>query len=80
MSNSPLYFYASSSVLALLLFFPISKMIWTLSVRRLQRKLGKELVQSELDAQLQRARFIAVFVALFFALLFNYSLLGKLYE
>ncbi len=79
MAPGQLYQLFSILLLAVLLFFPISKMIWVLSVRRLQRKLGKEPSQPEIKGQLQRARFIAVFVALIFSYLFNSAILGKLY-
>ncbi len=70
------YFLLSVVVLALLLFFPMSKMIWVLSVRRLQRKTGKELTEDELQGQLARARFIAIFISLLFSFLFNTQLVG----
>ena len=63
-------------VLAALLFLPVSKLIWVLSVRRLQKKTGRELSQEELQGQLKRARVIAVFVALIFSFLFNANLMG----
>ncbi len=62
-------------VLALLLFFPISNFIWVMSVRRLERKLGKQLSEQERQGQKNRARVIAVFVALTFSLLFNTHLM-----
>jgi len=71
-----MYFTLSVFVLALLLFFPISKLIWVMSVRRLQRKLNSTLEEKELQGQLNRARFIAVFVSLLFSFLFNLNLLG----
>ena len=71
-----MYFTLSVLVLALLLFFPISKLIWVMSVRRLQRKLNTTLEEKELQGQLNRARFIAVFVSLLFSFLFNLNLLG----
>jgi hypothetical protein len=63
-------------LLAGLLFVPVSKLVWVLSVRRMQRKLGRELDQSELDGQLRRARFVTVFVVLIFSVLFNFKMLG----
>jgi hypothetical protein len=63
-------------VLAALLFLPVSKLVWVLSVRRLQRKTGRELSDDELRGQLKRARVIAVFVTLVFSLLFNANLMG----
>jgi hypothetical protein len=71
-----LYFTFSVALLAALLFFPVSKLIWVLSVRRLQRKLGRELTEQELQGQLGRARFVAIIVTLAFSLLFNINLMG----
>ncbi len=70
------YFLVSVLVLALLLFFPMSKLIWVLSVRRLQRKTGNTLTTEEIQGQMIRARFVAIFVSLIFSLLFNIQLLG----
>ena len=75
MSHS-LYFTVSVLVLASLLFFPVSKLIWVLSVRRVQRKTQRELSEEELQGQQRRARVIAAFLALLFSLLFNASLIG----
>lgn len=71
-----LYFLVSVFVLALLLFFPITKLIWVISVRRLQRKLKRELNETELAGQMTRARFISIFVSLLFSYLFNLNLIG----
>ena len=70
------YFTASVLILALLLCFPVSKLIWVLSVRRLERKTKRKLSQREIRGQLTRARVIAVFVALVFSYLFNLNLIG----
>ena len=70
------YFLISVIVLAALLFFPVSKLIWVFSVRRLQRKLNRELNQTELAGQMTRARFISIFVSLLFSYLFNLNLIG----
>jgi hypothetical protein len=71
-----LYFVFSVIILAALLFFPMSKLIWVVSVRRLQRKLQTELSPEEVNGQLVRARFVAVIVCLAFSFLFNGNLLG----
>nr|VFJ85942.1 MAG: hypothetical protein BECKLFY1418B_GA0070995_10012 [Candidatus Kentron sp. LFY]VFJ99789.1 MAG: hypothetical protein BECKLFY1418A_GA0070994_110512 [Candidatus Kentron sp. LFY]VFK24018.1 MAG: hypothetical protein BECKLFY1418C_GA0070996_11643 [Candidatus Kentron sp. LFY] len=71
-----MFFLGSVIVLALLLFFPVSRLMWVLSVRRLERKLGREGTDEERRGQLSRARFLAVFVVSIFSLLFNYHLLG----
>ena len=62
--------------LAALLFYPVSKLIWVVSVRRLQRKLERELSEAELQAQLRRARFISVPVVLAFSWLYNINTMG----
>ena len=71
-----LYFLLYVVVLALLLFFPISKLIWVFSVRRLQRKLKRELNETEIAGQMSRARFLSVFMSLLFSFLFNLNLMG----
>ncbi len=70
------YFSASVLILALALFFPVSRLIWVLSVRRLERRGGRALGEDERRGQLARARFIAVFASLIFSFLFNLNLLG----
>ncbi len=76
MSFAQLYFVASVLVLALLLFFPVSRLIWVLSVRRFQRRTGRELSPEELRGQLKRARIIALLVTVLFAILFCANLIG----
>ena len=71
-----LFFIFSVVLLALLLFFPISKLVWVLSVRRLQRKLQRELSQDEINRQLARARFLSLLISLLFSLLFNINSIG----
>ena len=71
-----LFFLVSVIVLAVLLFIPVSKLIWVISVRRLQRKLNRELNETELAGQMTRARFISIFVSLLFSYLFNLNLIG----
>ncbi len=63
-------------LLAALLFFPVSKLLWVISVRRLQKKLHKELNESEMVEQKQRARFIAVIVCFMFSVMYNIARLG----
>ena len=65
-------------MLTVVLFFPISKLIWVLSVRRVQRKEQRELSSVELRGQLKRARMLAVVVSLVFSYLFNLTLGGSL--
>ncbi len=69
-------FTTSVLILALLLFFPVSKLLWVLSVRRLERKTQRKLSEQEIQGQLQRARALAVVVVLIFSFLFNAKLIG----
>jgi hypothetical protein len=63
------------AALALALFLPVSKLIWVLSVRRLERRLGRPLSDQDRAGQLNRARFVAIVVCVAFSALFNYHLL-----
>lgn len=63
-------------ILAALLFWPMSKLIWVLSVRRLQRKLARELDETEVAGQMNRARVISAFVSVLFSFLYNLQTLG----
>ena len=71
-----MFFYFSVLLLAVMLYFPTSRLIWVMSVRRIQRKSGKAPAQSEIAGQESRARFISVLVVLIFSWFFNLSLLG----
>ena len=63
-------------LLSALLFFPVSNLIYVVSVRRQQRKLNLELDGFELAAQKKRARFVAVVVCFVFSFFFNVSMTG----
>lgn len=76
MPPSPFYFVGSVVLLALLLFFPISKLVWVMSVRRLERKTERKLSEQEIQGQRRRARILAVLLVLIFSFLFNASLIG----
>ena len=76
MSPEYLWFFGWSALLATLLFFPVSKLVWSMSVRRQQRKLQRQLSEAELAGQMQRARFITFFLVVVFALLFNGNVFG----
>ena len=71
MSGTHIHFWGSVIVLGGLLFFPVSKMIWVFSVRRLQRKLNKELSEQETSGQLARARFICHYCSISLFLFFQ---------
>lgn len=63
-------------LLAGLLFFPVAHLIWIVSVRRVERRLGRELAEDERQAQKRRARFIAALLVLAFSWLYNMNTVG----
>jgi hypothetical protein len=69
------YYWLSVVAVAALLFLPASKLVWVLSVRRLERKLGRPLVDEARLGQRNRAWFIAIIVCVAFSALFNYQIL-----
>lgn len=77
MDTQYLWFFGWSALLTAMLFVPVSKLMWTLSVRRQERKLGRKLDSAEMAGQLRRARFIAFFVIVPFALMFNANVFGS---
>jgi dolichol kinase len=68
------YFVGSVLILAVLLYIPVSKIVWVLSVRRLERKVDRPLTESEMRNQLIRARVVGAILVLIFAYLFNLQL------
>ena len=76
MTPQYLWFFGWSVLLAAMLFFPVSKLVWTLSVRRQQRKLQRTLDETEVAGQMKRARFISFFLVVAFALMFNGNIFG----
>ncbi|MGF1475382.1 MAG: hypothetical protein ACFB6S_07450 [Geminicoccaceae bacterium] len=71
-----IYYWGSVLLLTGLLVFPVGRMIWVLSVRRLERKRGHTLSDVEQLGQRRRALFIALVLCATFSALFNYQLLG----
>lgn len=74
--SEPAFFTLSVVVLAALLFLPVSRLVWVLSVRRLERKRGQALDDAERRGQRVRARIIGLLLVIFFSLLFNAATLG----
>ena len=69
------YYVFSVIILILLLYYPVNKLIFVLSVRRLEKKTGKNLSNMEKSGQLKRSRFISIILILFFSCLFNINIL-----
>jgi hypothetical protein len=71
-----IWFLAWTALLALLLFIPVSRLIWVLSAGRLERRLERKLDDEELAGQKRRAGVIALGLVIIFSALFNYNLFG----
>ena len=70
------YYWVSSLVFAFLLFFPASKLIWTMRIRKAEKKMQRVTTEEERAREKKIARFIAVILTVVFALLFNRNLLS----
>lgn len=77
MTPQELFRLGSVLVLALLLFFPVSRIIWVFSVRRLHRRIDRSLSEDEISGQMRRARFIGLFVSLVFSWLFHLQIIFR---
>ena len=71
-----LFFVLSWVILAAALFYPVYRLILVLSVRRLQRKLERELDELEMRGQANRARVLTTLVVFAFSFLFNLQTVG----
>ena len=68
------YFYILSVfLLSLLLYFPVNKLIYVLSVRRLEKKTSSKLTEIDLKGQLIRSRVISIILVVLFSGLFNFK-------
>ena len=68
-----LWYWGSSLVLALLLFFPVEKMLWVLRIRSAERRLKRATNQEERDEERRKARSISGIIVISFSFLFNYT-------
>ena len=69
------FYDLSVIILSLLLYYPVNKLIFILSIRRLERKTGKQLNNIQKTGQLRRSRFVSIFLILIFSCLFNINIL-----
>lgn len=70
-----MYFTITTALLAAILFIPTSRLVFVLSVRRVERRTKTKLGPEQIVGQRNRARFIALLLVIPFAFLFNYNLL-----
>ena len=72
--NEDVLFLAGIVLLSIALYFPVNRLVWVLSVRRLERKYKKKLTDVERKLQLNRARFISIILVIIFSYFFNLKL------
>ncbi len=63
-------------LLAAMVAYPVSRWIWALGVRSLQRDYGRELAEAELAEQRRRAWRLTAVICPVFSFLFNLSTVG----
>jgi hypothetical protein len=68
---SKIFYLLSVILLSILLYYPVNKLIFILSVRRFEKKIGNTLNDKELKGQLVRSRFISIILIIIFSSLFN---------
>ena len=73
-----LWYGVSSLLLAILLVFPLRKLMVGLSVNRQQRRLGRELTDEERRRLQRRLTILAAVIAVTFAFFYNKYLLFRL--
>ena len=71
---SELFYLLSVILLIILLYYPVNKLIYILSVRRYEKKTGHSLNQKELRGQLVRSHFISIILIIIFSSLFNLNI------
>ncbi len=68
-----LWYWGSSLALALLLFFPVEKMLWVMRVRSAERRLKRVTTPEERGEERRKARSIAGIIVISFSFLFNFT-------
>lgn len=68
------WYYGTTALLAVLLHFPIHKLIWVLRVRRMERKLERPVTEEEREDAKRRTRILAGVIAITVAFLYNRTL------
>lgn len=66
-------------VLGIILFFPVRRLIWVLSVRRAERKTGQPTEETRRQALRKRAGITAALLCFVFAVLYVHVVFTRLY-
>lgn len=74
-----LWYWVTTLVLAAVLYKPVKKVIVSGRIRRIERKLGRELTEEEIAAIEKKAIPLVVMIVMTFSFLFNKVLMGKFF-
>lgn len=75
---SPQYQWLWTVLLGLALFFPVRQLIWTLSVRREERKLGQPTDETRRRALKRRANITSVMLCFVFSVIYMQATFSSL--
>ena len=74
--SQALWFWGSALVLALALYYPVTRFVWVMRVRKFERKNGGKSTEEDRQLQLRQARFISILIVLLFAFIYTRTLIG----
>jgi uncharacterized membrane protein len=72
-----LWYGVSSLILGVLLYFPMRRFIYAISINRLQRKNNREATEREKAEIRKKANLIAAVISITFAFFYNRVLLSR---
>lgn len=66
-----LWFWGSSLVLAVLLYYPASRLVFVMRIRRMEKKLKRTSTDEEREKERRKSKIITGAIVITFAFLFN---------
>jgi len=73
--NQAYWFWGSAIGLSLALYYPVTRFVWVIRVRRFEKKNDRQTTAEERQVLLRQSRFISILVVLLFAFLFTRTLI-----
>lgn len=74
-SSSLVWFWITTWLLAILLYFPVHRLIWVMRVRRLEARTGHKPTDEEIETLRVKTRIATGVIVITFAYLFNHVVL-----